>query len=328
VRRVYLLCVPLLLLTLNSCAGVAPAQSTPEGGLTSVRLAMGYRPDIQFAPLYVTQESGYFSQAGLSVEFNHMPENDAAQLVGINELQFAIVSGEQVLLARQQGLPIVYVAAWWQDNPVAVAAPVESGIEVAQDLAGKKVGLPGAYGASYIGLRALLSAAGIAESALTLDPIGYTQVESLIAGLDDAVVIYANNEPLQLRAQGMQVNVIRVADYIHLPSNGIITNEATMEENPQLVRAMVGAFLQGLADTIEDPDAAYEVSKKYVEGLADADQSIQRGILTESIAFWRAERLGFSDMQAWENIQQVLLEMGLLEKPLELSQVYTNEFLP
>jgi len=35
-----------------------------------------------------------------------------------------------------------------------------------------------------------------------------------------------------------------------------------------------------------------------------------------------------SSAQAWENMQKVLLEMGLIEKPLDLGQAYTNQFIP
>jgi NitT/TauT family transport system substrate-binding protein len=233
-----------------------------------------------------------------------------------------------VLLARAQGLPVVYVLGWWQDYPVAVAAKVEQNIRAPADLAGKKIGLPGLFGASYVGLRALLDAGGVQESQVTLDSIGFNQVEALMADQEQAVVIYANNEPVQLQSRGVDIDVIRVADYVRLASNGLITNEKTITENPDLVRRMTQAILRGVADTLANPDAAYDISLKHVEGLAQADQQVQRSILNESMAFWRAERLGYSDPQAWENMQNTLLAMGLLSQALELSEAYTNEFVP
>ncbi len=316
-----------LIVLLSILAACAPATSEPFT-IRHIRLTMGYRPDVQFAPLYVAETNGHYEQARLDVEFVHLPETEAVQLVGANEIPFAVVSGEQVLLARSQGLPIVYVMAWNQDNPVGVAAPVEGGIQTPQDLVGKSIGFPGQYAASYIGLRALLNAAGVAEQDITLDPIGYTQVEALLAGSEDAVVIYANNEPVQLAAQGMDVTVLRVADYVKLPGNGLITNETTIREDPELVRAMVEATLAGLQDTIDDPDAAYDTCMLYVEGLAEADQQVQRQVLAESIKFWVADRLGYSEPEAWDNIQDVLLEMGLLEGTQDLSLAFSNEFVP
>jgi NitT/TauT family transport system substrate-binding protein len=311
---------------LAGCSGAA-GSPTPVA-LEKIQLSMGYRPDVQFAPLYVGVESGFYRQAGLDVTFNHIPETEAVQLVGAGEIPFAIASGEQVLLAQSQGLPVVYVLAWWQDYPVAVAAPEGSGIDRPSDLAGKKVGIPGLYGASYIGFRALLSAAGLSEDDVTLDSIGYNQVEALYEGLEQAVVVYANNEPLQLEAQGFPVEVIRVADYVHLAGNGLITNETTLEDRPELVAAMVAATLQGLRSAIDDPDEAYRIAEQYVEGLENADETIQRGILEESIVFWRADRLGYSDPESWVNMQDVLIEMGLLDAKLPLEQAYTNEFIP
>ena len=67
--------------------------------------------------------------------------------------------------------------------------------------------------------------------------------------------------------------MIPVSDYIDLPSNGIITNDKTIKEQPELVQALVTATLHGLADTLADPDAAFDISLKAVpEAGGDAGQ--------------------------------------------------------
>lgn len=315
----------ILLIGLAACSG-SPDKTLP-GTLTTIRLPMGYIPNVQYAPFYVAVEKGYFQRAGLEVEFDYSFETDGVALVGADELQFALVSGEQVLLARAQGLPVVYILGWWQDFPVAVAAKPEIGLVSPADLKGKKIGLPGLFGANYVGLRALLDAGGLKEEDVTLDSIGFNQVEALLADQEQIVVVYANNEPYQLKAQGQPVDVLLVADYIQLASNGLITNEVTIRENPDLVRRMVQAVLKGLEDTIANPEAAFEVCKKYVEGLDLADEALQMDILLASLDFWKADELGYSNPQAWQNMNDVLLGMGMISTPLDLDKAFTNEFV-
>ena len=313
-----------LALALSACGNLAPQADA----LTTIRLPMGYVPNIQFAPMYVAIEKGYFREAGLEVELDYKFETDGVALVGAGDIPFAIVSGEQVLLARAQGLPVVYVAAWYHEYPVSVVARSELGVLIPQDLAGKKIGLPGLFGANYVGLRALLFEAEMSESDVTLDSIGFNQVELLAAGQQDVVVGYTANEPIQLRARGIPVTEIRVADYVQLASNGILASEQVIAEEPELVRAFVGAFLKGLGDTIADPEEAFELSEAHIPNFAELDQDVQRQVLATSIEQWKAERPGYSDPQAWDNMRTVLLEMGLIDEELDVSQAFTNEFVP
>jgi NitT/TauT family transport system substrate-binding protein len=328
-RFFFVLLVSILVLSfLTTACGQASSPSDTPKTLTHVQLPMGYIPNIQYAPYYVAAEKGYFQEEGIEIEFDYKFETDGVALVGAGERPFAVVSGEQVPLARAQGLPIVYVAAWYQQYPISVISKTEEGIQTPEDLKGKKIGLPGLFGANYVGLRALLSVGGLTEDDVTLDSIGFNQVEALASGQEDAVVVYTANEPVQLRAQGYDLNEIRVADYVQLASNGIITNETLLETQPDFVRGMVRALLRGVADTIADPDEAYDISKKYVENLDNADENVQKEILNISIEMWRADPLGYSDAEAWKNMQSVLLNMGLLTQPIQIENAFTNDFLP
>ena len=305
------------------------SSSTTPTSLTHIRVPMGYVANVQYAPFYVAVDKGYFAQEGIEIEFDYRVETDGMKLVGAGELPFAVVSGEQVPLARAQGLPVVYVFEWWQKFPVAIVSLADKNIKTPQDLVGKSVGIPGFFGASYTGWRGLLYKAGLKESDIKVLGIGFTQVSALKQKQVDAVVGYVNNEPIQLRAAGYDVNVIAVSDYISMVANGIVTNEQTIKDKPELVRGFVRALLRGLQDTIADPDTAFKISTKYVEGLGADPKSdaIQRQVLTESIKLWTADKPGRTDAAAWDTTQEVLINMGLLKDKLDSSTLFTNQFI-
>jgi NitT/TauT family transport system substrate-binding protein len=107
-------------------------------------------------------------------------------------------------------------------------------------------------------------------------------------------------------------------------ANGIITNEETIAQNPELVQGFVNALLHGLQDTLDNPEEAYTISKKYVEGLDDS----RKAVLEASLPLWEADQLGFTDPASWTQTQDILLAMGLLDAPVaNLEAVYTNQFV-
>lgn len=313
-----------LIAALAACTTTAVQQGNESGELQRLRLPMGYIPDPQYAPFYVAVERGYFAEEGLELEFDYSFETDGMALVGANEVPFAIVGGDQAILARAQDLPIVYVMEWFQKYPIAIVSRAANGIKTPQDLVGRQVGLPGFFGTSYVGYVGLLSANGISEDQVQASDIGFTQIETLLSDQAEAVVVFANNEPVQLANMGEAIDVLQVADYIDLVHNGIVTNEQTIANDPELVRGFLRALLRGLSDTLADPDAAYEISKKYVDGLDDS----RRDVLEASLDFWRADTLGVTDGESWARTQSLLMQMGLLDAPVAgLNEAYTNAFV-
>lgn len=318
----------MLALALSLLACASPTPITDEGLLRTIKLPMGYIPNIQYAPFYVAVNKGYFAEEGIDIQFDYSFETDGMKLVGAGELQFTLASGEQVLLARSQGLPVVYTFAWYQQFPISVISKPELNIDEPADLRGKKIGLPGLFGANFIGLEALLFAGGVDPSEVTMDAIGFNQVESFATGTSDIVVVYAANEPIVLAAQGYELTELRVADYVQLTANGIVTNETTIANEPELVRSMGRALARGIADTIANPDEAYEITRIFVDNLTEEDKDVQMQVLKTSIEFWQADRMGLSDSTAWENMNDLLVKMDLIPEPVDLSKAFTNDFVP
>jgi NitT/TauT family transport system substrate-binding protein len=161
--------------------------------------------------------------------------------------------------------------------------------------------------------------------------VGYAQVAALEEGQVDAAICYAMNEPVQMQAAGEDLNIIYVADYANLVSNGLITNEKTIDQQPGLVQSMVRAALRGLAYTIEHPDEAFQISLKHVPEAAGDVQAevVNRAILAESIRFWQAPAgsLGRSDETEWAASQQIMQEMGLVGSEAAVTDMFTNRFI-
>jgi NitT/TauT family transport system substrate-binding protein len=117
------------------------------------------------------------------------------------------------------------------------------------------------------------------ESDIDLQEIGFNAPDVFCAGAVDAAVVYINNEPLviQQRADAgncagvKNVKVFAVSDGAHLVSNGLVTNEQTIADKPELVQAMVTAFDKGVRDSINNPAEAYLLSAKYVQDLPLSD---------------------------------------------------------
>lgn len=320
----------LLLGVLLGAAGCSPAATPAPANtptLTPVTVVMSYVPNVQYAPFFVAEKKGYFAREGIKLNYNWGYEYDGVKLVGADQADFAVVGGDQVLQARAQGIPLVYVTNWYNAYPIVIFSLAEKNIKTPQDLIGKKVGLP-FFGATYTGWRAMLYTQKLDESKINAQDIGFTQVQAVTLGAVDAAAGYANNEPIQLELAGRQVNVIRVWDYARLVGNGIVASEKTVKERPALVQGFVRALLQGVKDTMDKPAEALDVSAGFYPEFGDKNADSSSRVLAASIELWKSPRLGYSDPAAWQAMAQFMQDTGLVKSPGDLSRAFTNQFVP
>jgi NitT/TauT family transport system substrate-binding protein len=334
-RTILSICL-LILLLVTACtpaptpvtATAAPTAETASESLTAINLGASYIPSVQFTPYYVAHDKGFFADEGLDVQLEYGYENDFVALTGQGKFQFALASGDQVILARAQGLPIVYVMKWYQRYPVGVMSLADSGIRTPKDLEGHKVGISGMFGADLAGWNALVYANQLDQERIDLESIGFTKAEALSQGTVDATVCYVNNEPVQLRQSGYDVNLMEVSDYVDMVSNGIITNETVMRDDPELIRRLVRGFLRGLEYSLDNPDEAFDIARRAVPEITDENAAVHRAVLEASMGLWRSDQPGYSSPQAWQATLEMMLATGLVDADLSADSMYSNDFLP
>jgi NitT/TauT family transport system substrate-binding protein len=298
-------------------------------GLTSVTIALGYFPNIQFAPFYVAESKGYYRQVGLDVTFRSGIEPDVLALLSSGKAQFAVAGGDEVLEAGAQGRHVRYVMTQYSRFPTAVFSLKSAGIREPRQLRGHSIGVPGTYGASYLGLLALLRAVGLSTSQVDVKAIGFTQASTLAAHKVDAAVGYATNDVVQLTSRGTPVNEIDVYKYANLAAAGVASSDSEINRHPGLVRAFVQATIRGMRETLAHPAEAYDISARVVTEIK-AQPSVQHAILSRSIEFWRPEPghpLGWVDPAIWQRTADALYRFHQIPRPVKAAPFYTNRFV-
>ncbi|GAA5530244.1 ABC transporter substrate-binding protein [Herpetosiphon gulosus] len=328
------------LLFLAACGGQTATPTAVSGNdqakpLTKVTIAMPYVPNIQFAPFYLAKTQGYYEAEGLDVTFDYQYETDSVQRVANGSVQFGMAGGDSVLLARAQGLPIMTVVTISQRSPIVFYSKAELNIKTPADLKGKSVGIPGRFGASYIGLLALMYSNSLQESDLNIQEIGFAQVQALSEDKVQVASGYGNNEPIQLAEAGVKLNIIRVSDSFALTSDGLIVSENLIKEQPTVVMSFVKATLKGMSETIADPTQAFNSSLREIPELQAADDStkaLQQKVLAKTIGYWQSDLtakygLGFTDQATWQATHDFLRQQNILKQDVAVGESFVNGFI-
>ncbi len=316
----------------SATPSASSAPATPAGPPVDLTVGLGYIPSVQFAQFYLAQQAGYYADAGLNVTLQNKIDPDLITLLGQGALDIGNGDGTSVIPAVSQGIPVVYTATIYGTFPAIVVANAASGIRTAADLKGKKIGIPGKYGTSWIQLQALLKSAGLTtdDVELMLFP-DFGQVAALQQGAVDAATGFANNEPIVLKRAGIEPVVLGVDDSIALPGPGLVTGTATLASKHEALKAFTAATLRAMDEIAADPQKGLDATFALVPDLGK-DPALQREILDATIATWKNPRtggaLGSIDRAGWQQSLDFMTGLGMVPHPVTVDQLVNDSLLP
>ncbi len=322
-----------LVIGLVASLAVAGCGLGAQSSVPPLTVGLGYIPSVQFAQFYLAQDAGYYTEEGLTVTFQNKIDPDLVALVGQGSIDLGMSDGTSVIPAVSQGIPIRYLATVYGQFPSIVFGKASSDIETAADLEGKKIGIPGRYGSSWIMLQALLGSANLTPDDVEIvEYPDFGQGVAVTQGAVHAATGFANNEPVQLELTGTEAFVLHVDEITPLPGPGLIASTTTITAKKDAVARFVRATLRAMNEIIADPAKGLEASIKAVPELGQ-QRDTQAAILAATIEVWQrsgsagAEGLGAIDRAGWEASVEFMSKLGLVPNPVTVDTLVVEDFV-
>jgi ABC-type nitrate/sulfonate/bicarbonate transport system substrate-binding protein len=246
-------------------------------------------------------------------------------MVASGSEDFGVTGADQILLANEKGIPVVALASIYRRTPFVLFARKSSGIATVKDFVGKKVGVK-LGGNEELTYRAMLKAANVDASQINEIPVKY-DIGPFLAGAVEVWPGYVINEVLAAQEQGVDVALIRPADYnINFYADTLFTRESVIRSTPALVQAFVQATMQGWHEAVGHPEEAAALGCKLSPQLNLAHET---AMMKASLPLLRPQELplGKMELQEWRSLHDQLIALGFLKHPVDIDKAFTNRFV-
>ena len=271
-------------------------------------------------------DQGFFAEEGIDLTINPGgPDNSAVKLVAAGTDDFGVAGADEVLMAREKGMPVVAIAVLFKESPIAFVAKRESGIESPADWTGKTIEV--SYGSNaevqYRALVSMFDVSGVRE-------VPYTY--SLAPFIEDKVdvsVAYAMDQVVTLQRMGIDMNIMESREYgVNPYGDVIITSEAMLRNNPNLVSRFLKAAVRAQMWSIENPEAAVN---SLVGAVPDLDADNELDVWNATVSFLvgseQMQDIGLMRGSRWQETMEELLRYGGLEDEVDLARAAVGDLM-
>lgn len=326
------------MLTLAACGGSGGGEgetsTAAEGAQNAANLMLNWYPYGEHAPFYYGVQEGIFAKHGIDLTIDAgQGSTKTVQAIGSQQADFGWADTPAVLSNIDKGVEVKSAGVFLQTTPSAVQVFADSGINTPQDLAGRTIAVS-AGDAPTTTFPIYLDKVGVPQDQVTqqsLDAAG--KMAAMLSGRVDGLIGFAHDQgPTIANKSGREVRYLKYSDAgLNFYSNGLIANQATIADNPELVQSMVDATSEAFAAAAENPEAA-------VDAMAGKDpqmpprevllQQWQQTIPLLSTPATADQAPGTNAKEDWTTTISTLAEAGLLESAKDPSEYWDSSFTP
>ncbi len=316
-----------LVLMLAACGGEETDGESTDVEETSddVKLVLNWFPKSQHGGVFAAQEQELFTNHDLNVQIEAGgPQVSSIQIVASGNADFGLAHADQIVIARNEGIELVTLAATMQNSPAALMFHEGEAISDFEELNGRTAFIqPGIPYWDYLNSKYDLS--GVTE-------LGYTgQHVNFIEDLESVSQAFVTSEPFFLDKEGIKTETILVSESGFDPYNVVLfTTKDYIAENKEVVQRFVTSFVEGWNYYEESPYEINEIIHEVNPNLAVEDLEFETDAQKEFVYGGDAAEHGFGYMteERWALLISQLLELGLLEEDFDANEIFTTEFLP
>ncbi|WP_153978694.1 ABC transporter substrate-binding protein [Paenibacillus xylanilyticus] len=320
----------LILLLLSACSNSSALESAASAGgeagtdLKQVKLIEGWYAKGEDGGYFAALQQNYYKDKGIDMTIQPGgPEVSTMQLVAAGKAEFGISYADEILKAREQGIPVVGILAGFQSTPQVLMYHKGEDIQDFTDLNGKTV---------YIGtavpyweyIKSQYNLTDVKEMKYNGQLVNFiNDPSSLNQG-------YITNEPYALSQQGVEVEYLKIADsgYANY-ADVLFTTEDYLKEHPDVVEAVVQASQKGWSYYLDNYEKVNPFIQTYnpdmtVEAMNYEAVQEKPFILNKES---EANGIGYMTKERWSTLQDQMIKGGGLTKALDVTQAFTTEYL-
>jgi NitT/TauT family transport system substrate-binding protein len=287
---------------LAACATLA---AVPADAATKVRIM--YTAVAPYAASFIAKDQGFFEKRGLDVELI-LAGNGSVIVAGVvsGNVEVGTPTPTVFLQAVDSGLDQIAIAATNalpDTSKSGILARTDSNIKSAQDLIGKKVGVPGLNGLLDVIFRRWLASQGVDTKRVTYVETSFPQMSDLLkAGQVDAVVAV---DPFYSRILGQNTGYL-VDDYTKtLPAGTIASVYSATSKWVNANKDAVKAFQEALEEAIAFSKTNDAATRDSIARYTKLPPPVVAGLPVPNLL----AKIGPQDLKFWI---EVMKERGML----------------
>jgi len=303
--------------------------------VTKIVVAVPNPSAINNFPLHTAIGEGIFAKNGLEVTVEAVDgSSQVLQAMASGQAQIGQPGPAPVLAARARGEDVVFIFNHFAKSVFGVLVQKDSKIQSPADLKGTTIGVGTADGAEVGFTRAILNDLGLKEGTdYTFLPVGDGGLAAA-AFLRGDIAAYAGavSDAAIMESKGLPLREITPPAYLAYFGNGYAAMASYIKDHPDVIEKFGKSIVEATRFALEPANREKVLAHTTAGNPQEGEDPAFANALFDAIVVRiqpndMAKGWGYQPPEDWQKWHDSQVATGSLKAPLNVEDVYTNDFV-